>query len=148
MQGEGHDAVNVHAGDDGGSHRTLCAGGSGIAGIALVAFFALVALHAGDHGHAVLILYCAVGELHPAPLGEGLSVRADNQVAGRTGCLPDLAVRADLQHPVRVQPDVLEPGLVLRQQNRRFHTQIFQLRDQSLVHVGLKGLAALVELVF
>ena len=104
------------------------------AGLTLIA---LIALYAVDNGLLPVVRYLAVIKLHPAPLGEGLSVRADNQVAGGTGRLPDVSVRADLQHLVHVQPYILESGLVLRQQHRLFHAKRFQFREQALVKESL-----------
>ena len=148
MDAPGHNALVAHAG-----HEHL-------ASVALVALCALDALHALralragvaldalHDGVNAVVRNLAVGELHPATLGQLHPVLVVDQVSRRAGGLPRAAVRAHLQHLVAVQADILKAARVLRQQHRLLHPCRLQLLQKHVVQVALDALARLVKLGF
>ena len=146
LDGEGHDAVCVDAGNDAG------AGGSSVALVALHALdtlfslWASVAFYAVDDGLGAVVGNFAVVKLHPSALGQGLPGWIHDDVTSRPGCLPGHAVLAGLQYPVSVQTDVLE-ACPFRELYARLHAQRFQSRKQGSIDVLLDGQGTFVELL-
>ena len=136
-QAEGHQArVLVHAGDHGEAGVALLALGSLGPGGAGGPGLALVSLDAVDNGLRAVVRHLAARELHPAPLGQLLPVRVQDQVPGAAGGLPGRPVRADLQHLVRVQADVAEPRRILRQKGGVLHPGLPQHVYQLVIALG------------
>ena len=146
LDGEGHDAVCVDAGDDAG------AGSSSVTLVTLHTLDTLfslgagVTLHAVDDGLGAVVGDFAVVKLHPSALGQGLSGWVHNDVTGGTGCLPSHAVLAGFQYAICVQADVLETGS-FRELYARLHAQCFQSRKQGGVDVLLDSQRPFVELL-
>ena len=106
LNGEGHNAAGIYIGNNNGACQALVTLRPLLACVAFLALRAGIAFQAGNNGFGTIIGYCAIGEFQAAALRRYCAIRRYDDVAGRPGGFPCLAVIAGFQHLVAVQPDV------------------------------------------
>ena len=105
-EGKGQSAQAVQGRVPGRAFRPFFAPGTLCAGVAFVSLVALVSLHGGNNRLAAVVAHRAVIEPQPGTLGECAAALIHNDMAGRSGGFPSLAIGGNLQHLVAVLPDV------------------------------------------
>ena len=106
LNGEGHNAAGIYIGNNNGACQALVTLRPLLACVAFLALRAGIAFQAGNNGFGTIIGYCAIGEFQAAALRRYCAIRRYDDVAGRPGGFPCLAVIAGFQHLVAVKPDV------------------------------------------
>ena len=106
LYGKGHDTIGIYRGNNNGACQALVTLRPLLARVAFFTLRAGIAFQAGNNGFGTIIGYCAIGEFQAAALRRYCAIRRYDDVAGRTGGFPCLAVIAGFQHLVAVQPDV------------------------------------------